>query len=336
LRNTIIKENKHMKTITKMIYPAFALFAFACVVLSPMARATDGVLNLSDPDLLRSAPTFITFDVPGARSTIPFAINPAGLITGFWVDNVNRARHGFLRDSDGTITTFDAPGAGTGPRQGTLCFSINLAGVIAGEYVDGNDVLHGFVRATDGTITTFDAPGAGTGPGQGTGVYYRDGISPADTITGYYIDAGTVYHGYVRTAGGTITTCPTCPLPTGINQVGTNQGVTADSNDALHGYVRDPMRNILISIDVPNQGTLPESTNAQEVITGSYYGANGVAHGFERARSGAISTFDVPGAGTGPGQGTFSLANNSSGAIAGFYTDENFRGHGFLRTPGRH
>jgi len=35
-----MKGNKHMKTITNITYPAFALFAFACFALPPQARAT--------------------------------------------------------------------------------------------------------------------------------------------------------------------------------------------------------------------------------------------------------------------------------------------------------
>ena len=66
------------------------------------------------------------------------------------------------------ITTFDAPGAGTGPGQGTIPYAINLGSTIAGFYLDASNVYHGFLRAAGGTITTFDAPGAGTGPFQGT------------------------------------------------------------------------------------------------------------------------------------------------------------------------
>jgi hypothetical protein len=393
------ERKKHMKTKTNIIYPAFTIFAFACFILSPLAGARDGVLNLSDRDLLRPEPTFTTFDVPDARSTVPFAINPAGLITGVWVDDVNRARHGFLRDSngtistfdapgagtdqfqgtrsvsinpsgtvtgyyldasdvyhghlrtpDGTITTFDVPGAGTGPNQGTLGFSINSAGVIAGWYVDGNQTGHGFVRASDGTITTYDVPGAGTGASQGTFVFYNDCINPAGVIAGYYIDGNNTLHGYLRTADGTITNfdapgAGTDPnqgtQPAGINQAGTNQGVTTDSNGAFHGYVHGvpPRRDIFFIIDVPgagtgsNQGTVPQCINTRGKITGVYIDAGDVNHGFERHRSGAITTFDVPGAGTAPGQGTVPSGNNSLGAITGYYADENFVTHGFLRTP---
>jgi hypothetical protein len=82
--------------------------------------------------------------------------------------DLNFVWHGFVRAADGTITTIDIPGAGTGGDQGTLVNTINAAGTVAGLYVDPNNVNHGFVRAADGTITTFDAPGAGTGFFQGT------------------------------------------------------------------------------------------------------------------------------------------------------------------------
>jgi hypothetical protein len=52
------------------------------------------------------------------------------------------------------------------------------------------------VRASDGTITTFDVPGAGTGPFQGTIPLCNN---PVDAITGYYIDASDVTHGFLRT-----------------------------------------------------------------------------------------------------------------------------------------
>src|SRR5438046_9958185 len=61
-----------------------------------------------------------------------------------------------------TITTFDAPGAGTGPLQGTYATNIAPSGPIVGFSGDANNVRHGFVRSQDGSFTIFDAPGAGT------------------------------------------------------------------------------------------------------------------------------------------------------------------------------
>src|SRR5207249_4679597 len=84
-----------------------------------------------------------------------------------------------------TITTFDAPGAGTGAFQGTFPFSpliMNPNGAITGWYTDSALVSHGFLRDRNGAFTTFDAPGA---PGAGPGTL-PFAISPDGEITGFY------------------------------------------------------------------------------------------------------------------------------------------------------
>jgi len=58
-----------------------------------------------------------------------------------------------------------------------------------------------------------------------------------------------------------------------------------------------------------------------------------VFHGFLRAADGKLTTFDVPGGGTGFFQGTYPASNNSAGEITGNYTDTNDVNHGFLRAP---
>jgi len=109
--------------------------------------------------------------------------------------------HGFLRAANGAITTFDAPGVGTGDGQGTTAVSLNAYGTIVGYYADASNAYHGFVRAASGTIATIDAPGAGAGTYQGTLTY---SIDAAGTIAGFYIDSSTVSHGFVRAASGAI------------------------------------------------------------------------------------------------------------------------------------
>ena len=91
---------------------------------------------------------------------------------------------------DGTVTTFDVPGA----SQVTYAYSINPAGVIAGSYQDASYAHHAFVRAVDGTITTFDVRGMGTGPSQGADEY---SINPAGAITGTYFDSNFGQHGFI-------------------------------------------------------------------------------------------------------------------------------------------
>src|SRR6516165_8006688 len=93
-----------------------------------------------------------------------------------------------------TFITFDVPGAGTGPFQGTAGYAINPAGEIAGQYLDASNVYHGFVRTPNGAISTFDAPGAGTGLFQGTAVR---SINPEGAIEGFSVDASNVLHGFL-------------------------------------------------------------------------------------------------------------------------------------------
>ena len=75
----------------------------------------------------------------------PSGINPAGTITGSFKDGFT-INHGFVRTSDGNITTFDVPGAGTGFNQGTAPLGITPGGAIMGRYIDADYGSHGFIR----------------------------------------------------------------------------------------------------------------------------------------------------------------------------------------------
>jgi hypothetical protein len=294
---------------------------------------------------------FITFDAPGAgtgsgQGTAPLAVNPARASTGLYIDASN-VYHGFLRARNGTISTFDAPGAGTGSGQGTYAVSINSAGAITGADLDAGNVWHAFLRAPSGSITTFDVPGAGTGAFQGTQPAVTSGINPAGAITGWYIDASNVYHGFLRAPTGSITTFDVPGAGTGsgqgtlgqsINPAGVISGYSVDSANVYHGFLR--ARNGTIStFDAPGagtgafQGTFPSTINPAGVIVGDYYDAGNVDHGFLRAPDGTFTTFDAPGAGTGSFQGTRPLDINPAGVVTGFYVDASNVYHGFLRVP---
>ena len=212
---------------------------------------TSGVVLSANANERKTA--IITFDAPGAGTGGPFqgtlvaGITPAGVITGGFLD-ANEVEHTYLRFPDGTFTTFDAPGAGTGPFQGTGPNGLNPAGAITGSVVDANNVGHGYMRAKDGTITNFDAPGAGTDPGQGTSAF---GINPAGVIEGQYTDASNVPHGFVRDANGAITAFDVPGAGTGtfqgsfvfseaINHAGAIAGAYFDSSNVVHGFLRTP------------------------------------------------------------------------------------------------
>lgn len=279
----------HQGTRAYSINPAGAIagwYSDASGVVHGYLRARDG--------------SFTTFDVPGAggAGTGPYPgtaasfVDPAGAIAGFYTD-ANYAGHGFVRAPDGTITTFDAPGAGTGTNQGTFVVTpdggINPAGEITGDSCDAI-TCHGFVRAPDGTITTFDAPGSAFTNG--------NSINPAGAITGNDGDASGVFHGYLRSPDGSFTIFDAPGAGTGLNQ-----------------------------------GTGGFGINPSGAITGFFIDANNAMHGFVRAKHGDITTFDAPGAGAGASQGTEPLANNPAGSITGFHIDADNVFHGFLRTP---
>ena len=138
-----------------------------------------------------------TFDVPGAKNTLAFGMNPKGEIVGRY-DDMNDVFHGFLRARDGTFTTIDAPGTGTTPGHGTLSGAINPAGEISGGNFDTSDVDHAYLLARDGSFTIVEPPGTGTGPFQGVGVALFYGLNPAGVLTNSYIDANDVNHGFMR------------------------------------------------------------------------------------------------------------------------------------------
>ena len=198
---------------------------------------------------------------------------------------VSLATSGFVLSANANerktpIITFDPPGAGTGAGQGTLGIDISPNGTITGYYADSATVFHGYVRARDGSFITFGAPGAGTGSRQGT---FAFSINPAGAIAGYYFDASAVGHSFVRAPNGAITTFDAPGAGTG------------------HG-----------------QGTFTAGTdgiNPVGAISGASIDANSLFHGFVRAPNGAITTFDVPGAGTGPNQGTLPKASVYRGRL---------------------
>jgi hypothetical protein len=168
-------------------------------------------------------------------------LDKSGATTGNYTDS-SGVSHGYVRALNGVITTFDA---GTG--GGTFARSIDEAGTIVGTYLDANDVYHGFVRTPDGTITILNVVGAGSGEGLYEGTIIEN-VNLKGIITGYYIDASTLYHAFVRAPNGTITTFNVKGAGTGayqgtvaygLNNGGTITGWYTDDNGADHGYMRN-------------------------------------------------------------------------------------------------
>ena len=235
---------------------------------------------------------------------------------------------------------FDAPDAGTGAGQGTVTFAINPVGTITGYYLDSSNVYHGFLRAKDGSITTIDAPGAGTGPGQGT---VTNTINPAGAIAGYYCD-GVTCHGLLRARDGAITSFDAPGVATfgaSINPAGTIVGFYLDASDVYHAFLR-ARDGAITTLEPPGAGTgqfqgtfacIPDCINPAGAVAGTYSDDSNVSHSFVRAPDGAITKYDVAGAGTGQYQGTTAFCNNPGNTVTGWYTDASGVNHGFLWRP---
>jgi len=304
----------------------------------------------------------ITFDAPGAdtkpgdnNGTYSSGINSWGAITGSYQD-ANNVFHGFLRRPDGKFTTFEVPGADTGPYNGTSPTSINDLGVITGSYHDANGFSHGFVRSPEGKFTTFDVPGVG-GYGSTPIAMNLEGA-----IVGYYTDSNYSFHAFLRSPDGTFTTWIGPDACTGngsegcfgsgasnINTFGIIVGGFEDNsgNFVHHSFMRRAEGKLEV-FDVPGAGTgsyqgtgcpgCALGVNQWGAIAGIYSDSNSVNHGFVRSPDGRSTTFDAPGAGTGSYQGTGCFSDcpvslNDWGAITGIYIDASFVYHGYLRSP---
>ncbi|MEI9968642.1 MAG: Ig-like domain-containing protein [Terracidiphilus sp.] len=98
---------------------------------------------------------------------------------------------------------------------GTFLALSDAAGDLTGSYIDANGTIHGYLRpAATGVSTSFDDPNAYTsGSLNGTlGVAINSQTSGIE-ITGSYIDANSVLHGFSYTPSLTTTTTTLTPVP---------------------------------------------------------------------------------------------------------------------------
>jgi hypothetical protein len=224
---------------------------------------------------------------------------------GTYVD-ANNVSHGFLRDSNGTFTTFDVPGALQQPFSfATVPIDISPDRTIFGGYVDVNFDGHGFLRTASGAFTEINGPG---GTPIGIQAPFSQalnlGINPEGVITGTYFEPisgnpfGGNYRVFVRAPDGTFTTFDAATYPP----------------CCIWSF--------------------PSAINPAGTITGSFNDGFNVNHGFVRTSDGTVTTFDAPGAATGHGQlGTVPLSITPAGVIMGKYFDANNGTHGFLFLP---
>jgi hypothetical protein len=288
--------------------------------------------------------TFTTFNA-GSMGTTPLAINGAGVVAGFYVTGYPAVGggpySGFVRSSEGVITTFSGPNSpNTGPT------GINSAGTIVGYYLIATTnhntddcgfvygfVPHGFVRSPAGKFVSFDPPGA-------TGTV-ATGINDNGLVAGRYCDSKGISHGFLRNSGGRYvffdppgsgTDGAGGTNPVAINFAGAVVG-TYNTSEYAGGFVRHS-DGVIQTFVVPGAvQTFPGAIDDAGAITGNYTDSAGAMHGFERYSNGTIISFDAPGAVFTFGGGTDPLAINAGGQILGTYTTGFTTSGVFLRIP---
>lgn len=246
-------------------------------------RKTDGTLTIFEvPFELESGEQQLTdiWRLQGyIAGTSATDINAAGQIAG--VFSTGTAERGFLRQLDGTLTTFIVPPAVDPPLASphTVPQAINDLGQVTGYANASTFTYHGFLQKRNGISTTFD-------PLDSTATYAK-AINLLGAITGFYTTADGVSHGFLRRYNGTIVTFdPPGSLGTeanAINLVGQIVGYYLDAGGITHSFIREHNGRIT-TIDAPGTGvvgTFAQDINLLGQITGYYTDASGT-HGFVR------------------------------------------------------
>lgn len=305
---------------------------------------------------------------PAQSFTTPASFNSTG------GDNQTPVLVGGLLGADGrpfTITTFDAPGAGTGVEEGTFAYGINASGAIAGDFEDSNRVVVAYVRTPDGALTDIKIAHSSSS--------FAFGINASGVVIGEYFVNGFGGINFSRTPQGALSRIVARGFNNlqaeSIDEAGTITGTVGNvDGNMTHGFVRATDGTITL-FDPPHSfGTYPSSI-AAGTITGFYEDPGPNFFGFLRTADGVFTSFKAPnggalqnvtginvsGAVTGsyayyglnlptyglirypdgsmtsfvvPGAtNTYPLGINASGTVIGYYTDANTAYHGFERAP---
>jgi hypothetical protein len=272
------------------------------------------------------AQTYTVFTVNG-NPTSAAAINTAGTVTGLYdmatVPNGPYVAHGFVRTSDGTISTFD-PTSSTGTHP----TSINDSGVVTGYFTTdaAQSKAYGFVRDASGTITRFAPSGVTatypysinnggviTGTCKCSGGSFERGAKGAITllsaanyimnaaainvhneIVGSLEDSNSEYIGFARGPKGTAETIAGTIGATAINATGVITGDIGVPQSGPLGFVLQP-KGALVSFSAPGSTyTAPAAINAAGTVAGTFLDSGQYTHGFTRDAAGNITVYDSP------------------------------------------
>jgi len=243
---------------------------------------------------LLSEGMFTTIDYPGGISgtTQAHGINPEGVVVGLYTDHGTivggdafRTR-AYLRDTSGTFTAIDFPGA-----ENTLAIKISPTGQVVGCYhhqdrdfaVSGGGTMHGYVYQ-NGSFESLPVPGS-----------MNNGITRhGRLIVGVWDPTPTEFHAYKVVDGDyALLDLPSYAVLSDardVNPSGEIVGFFVDASKKFHGFLLN--RSGFTPIDFPGADVVSTSAfgiNPQGNIVGHYFtkDASGVVHrhGFVATRS---------------------------------------------------
>ena len=182
----------------------------------------------------------------------------------------------------------------------------------------------------DAQYTIIDDPNEGFALGQGT---FAFGLNSAGAVVGYYDNGKT--HGYGRTADGGYLTIDVGKRGSAATDISDKGAIVGQTN--FYGNQGEECPAFLLTskgklrkFEPQDAGCTTDtfSIGNDSSIVGDYIGNDDVYHAFLRAKNGAITVIDAPGA-----VDTFASDINDSGTITGSYEDDN-GDHGYIRSAG--
>jgi hypothetical protein len=267
--------------------------------------------------------TWVEFSVVSkGYGTRAVAINSSGEVAGWYAATDNNGfpqAHGFIRNTDGTITKLTAP-----KLKYLFPTAINTAGEIAGYlFHDGPENEFGFYDFPPATFDQFrvfhwTSVGGLNDAGFIAGV---GGSCQACGVSGFLLNPNG------KTKSFSIPNATTQTYVTGLNSSNQIVGSFVDGDNDWHGFLIEA-GNVL-QLDVPGAlGTQAESFNDHGEVVGNWWDSSYLNHGFIWTRKQGFTSFDFPHT-SGDDWGVSGI--NVAGVVVGAFTGAEGHSHGFVR-----
>jgi hypothetical protein len=266
--------------------------------------------TLADPPI--TFEVVVTFDYPGAFTTVANAINDRGDVGGWFAFSHQVGPRGFVRLTNGQFSVpVRVPGSEFGS---TYLEGLNKTGTACG-YYSADSGQPGFLYS-DRTFTTISVGGAT--------FTYLQSVNDAGDYCGVTILPSAAF----VNIGGTTTTF-NVPGADGTGAYGINNldqvvGVYGIGSDTF-SYRRDADGTFEYPFAVPGMPTALRGINDRGWMVGSVEESGVITHGVLFSSRGAFVLYDYPGA-----IWTYFTDINNGGFICGTYGDNSGAAHGFI------